>query len=142
MNGADPRIYQTHRIHLILALIGMAVSLLFAWTLLESLDWMAILFLVAAIAFALVNLQRMFMRVELTPSGITLHDPFAAPRHVEFRQMVTVSEAGRIRPGVSVVYYPVRANGLVDMEEPYTLFIPALNRQDELLAILRREIPA
>jgi hypothetical protein len=140
MKNADPQIYPSHRIYRLLTLVGVAVTILFIWTLTQDFDWIAFAFLLAAVAFTLVNMRWIFTSVELTPSGITRHDPLAAPQHIDFRQMVAVSESGRMTPGLSLVYYPVAESGLVDMEEPRSIFLPAVDRQDELLAILQREM--
>jgi uncharacterized protein (DUF58 family) len=140
MNSSDPRIYVASRIYRLLTLVGLAVALLFVWTLTQLFDLISFAFFLAAILFALMNVRWLLTRVELTPSGITRHDPISAPQHVDFRQMVTVSEAGRITPGVSIVYYPVAESGLVDMEEPRSIFLPAMEKQDELLAILHHEM--
>ena len=137
----DPNLYPAHRIYQFLALIGVAVALLFVWTLARDFEWMTFLFFAVAVTFSFINLRWMFTRAELTPSGLTLHEPLNDAVHVDFRQMVAVYEAGRVVPGVSLVYYPLRANGLVDMDDARSLFLPALERQDELLSVLSREIP-
>lgn len=139
--GSEPHLYAARRIYQIFALIGVLVTLLFVWTLTQTFDWLTLLFLVFAALFAIFNLRWMFTHAELTPSGLTLYEPFDQTTHIDFRQMVTVYEAGRIVPGVSIVYYQLADNGLIDMDEPRTLFLPALEDQQEFLRILHHEIP-
>ncbi|MCB0112923.1 MAG: hypothetical protein R2873_34010 [Caldilineaceae bacterium] len=138
---SDPHLYPARRIYQVFTLLGVLVTLLFVWTLMQSFDWLTFVFLGLAAIFAIVNLRWTLTRVELTPSGITLYEPLNQATHVDFRQMVAVYEAGRMFPGVSLVYYPVGQDGLLDMEDPRTLFLPAMERQDELLAVLHHEIP-
>lgn len=138
---SEPLLYVARRIYSALTLLGVVVTLLFVWTLLQAFDWFALIFLTMAALFAIINLRWMLTRAELTPSGLTLHEPLLSPTHIDFRQMVVVYEAGRALPGISLVYYPLAGNGLVNMDEPRTLFLPALENQEELLSILNREIP-
>lgn len=138
---ANPPIYQARRIYQVFTLLGLLVTLLFVWTLTQQFDWITFVFLTFAAIFAIVNLRWALTRVELTPSGVTLYEPLIQPTHVDFRRMVTVNEAGRMFPGVSIVYYPVGQDGLLDMEDPRSLFLPAVEKQDELLTVLHNEIP-
>ncbi len=141
MSTYDHRVYPTHRIYPILAGAGVVVALLFVPALVRAFDWPAFFFCLLAVVFALINLRWMRIRAELTPSGLTIHDPLRPPAHLDFRQMVAAYEAGQIVPGVSLVYYPLDDKGLVDMENPRTLFLPAVEKQDELLGVLQREMP-
>lgn len=124
------------------ALGGAAVALLFVWEILNGFSLPALFFLLAAIGFAVVYLRWALMRLELTADGVTVHAPLQAPRHILFRQMITCVEAGRIMPGLSLVYWPVSADGFVETEAPRTLFLPAVARQDTLLAALQEGMPA
>jgi hypothetical protein len=138
---SEPHLYVARRIYGGLTLVGFLVILLFVWTLSQGFDWFTLIFLSLAALFAVVNLRWMLTRAELTPSGLTLHEPMLQPTHIDFRQMVAVYEAGRTLPGISLVYYPLAGNGLVNMDDPRTLFLPAMEKQDELLSILNHEIP-
>ena len=86
---------------------GAAVALLFAWELLNAFSLPVLFFLLAAAGFAVVYLRWALMRLELTAAGVTVHAPLQAPLHILFRQMITCDEAGRIMPGLSLVYWPV-----------------------------------
>ena len=119
---------------------GAAVALLFAWELLNAFSLPVLFFLLAAAGFAVVYLRWALMRLELTAAGVTVHAPLQAPLHILFRQMITCDEAGRIMPGLSLVYWPVTADGFVDTDAPRTLFLPAVARQEKLLATLQDRI--
>ena len=119
---------------------GAAVALLFAWELLNAFSLPVLFFLLAAVGFAVVYLRWALMRLELTAAGVTVHAPLQAPLHILFRQMITCDEAGRIMPGLSLVYWPVSADGFVDTDAPRTLFLPAVARQEKLLATLQDRI--
>ncbi len=119
---------------------GAAVALLFAWELLNAFSLPVLFFLLAAAGFAVVYLRWALMRLELTAAGVTVHAPLQAPLHILFRQMITCDEAGRIMPGLSLVYWPVSADGFVDTDAPRTLFLPAVARQEKLLAALQDRI--
>ena len=119
---------------------GAAVVLLFAWELLNAFSLPVLFFLLAAAGFAIVYLRWALMRLELTGDGVTVHAPLQAPLHILFRQMITCDEAGRIMPGLSLVYWPVSADGFVDTDAPRTLFLPAVARQEKLLATLQDRI--
>ena len=119
---------------------GAAVALLFAWELLNAFSLPVLFFLLAAAGFAVVYLRWALMRLELTGDGVTVHAPLQAPLHILFRQMITCDEAGRIMPGLSLVYWPVSADGFVDTDAPRTLFLPAVARQEKLLATLQDRI--
>ena len=119
---------------------GAAVALLFAWELLNAFSLPVLFFLLAAAGFAIVYLRWALMRLELTGDGVTVHAPLQAPLHILFRQMITCDEAGRIMPGLSLVYWPVSADGFVDTDAPRTLFLPAVARQEKLLAALQDRI--
>ena len=114
--------------------------MLFAWELLNAFSLPVLFFLLAAAGFAVVYLRWALMRLELTAAGVTVHAPLQAPLHILFRQMITCDEAGRIMPGLSLIYWPVSADGFVDTDAPRTLFLPAVARQEKLLAALQDRI--
>lgn len=138
---SDRHLYPARRIYQIFALIGLVMTLLFVWTLSQTFDWLTLLFMVSTAFFMMVNARWMLMRAELTPSGLTIHGPFDQTTHIDFRQMAEVHEAGRMAPGVGIVYYGLAENGLIEMDELQTIFLPALEDQQEFLQILRNEVP-
>lgn len=137
---SDPQFYRPRRFYTLMAYGGALVALLFAWEVARTFAWPTLFFLIIALAFATVNLFWAAIQVELTPSGLTCHRRFAPPLHIDFRQIVTATEAGRGTTGISLVYYPLGSNGLIDLDNPRSFFLPGMERQDELLAIVQQEI--
>lgn len=119
---------------------GAAVALLFLREILDRFSLSALFFLLVAVAFSVVYLRWALMRLELTSAGVTVHAPLQRPLQILFRQMIDCVEAGRITPGLSLVYCAVTADGIVDTDAPRTLFLPAVARQEKLLAALEERI--
>ncbi len=100
------------------------------------------LFFLALLAgLGLWNLRLARSRVLLTSDGLTLHMPAAQPRHVAYRQLLSVSEEGRSGRVISVVYYPLRQDGLLDLDAAAGLALPAVAEQEALLAALKKRAP-
>jgi len=137
---SEELVYRPRRSYTLLAYLGALLALLFAWELGRDFAWSALFFFVIALVFAVINLHWATTRVELTPAGLTCCWRFSPTLHIDFRQIVTVAESGRMRTGLSFVYYPLAGDGLIDLDNPRSLFLPSLDRQDELLAIVQRKI--
>ena len=120
---------------------GAIVALLFLWELLNGFSLSVLFYLLAATGFTVIYVRWTLMRLELTAAGVTVRAPLQEPLHIQFRQMITCDEAGRFTPGLSLVYWPVTADGIVETEVPRTLFLPAVARQEKLLAALQDQIP-
>lgn len=141
MSSADTNVYEARRIYQIFALLGGVIILLFAISLANEFRWDSLLFFGAATLFSFYNLRCMLVRLEFTPAGITLYEPLRQPQHIDFRQIADVHESGRVVMGIGMVYYPIGENGMVDMDAPRSLFIPALERQAEVLHVLNQSMP-
>ena len=137
----DTPVYLPRTTYRLFAAGGAAVALLFLREILNGFSLPSLFFLLGAIAFALIHVRWALMRMELTADGVTVRAPMQATMQIQFRQMITCEEAGRFMPGVSLVYWPVSAEGIVEMDVPRTQFLPAVARQDELLAALQERIP-
>ena len=137
----DAPVFLPRTTYRLFALGGAAVALLFLREILSGFSLPSLFFLLGAIAFALIHVRWALMRLELTADGVTARAPMQATTQIQFRQIITCEEAGRFMPGVSLVYWPVSAEGIVVMDVPRTLFLPAVARQDELLAALQERIP-
>lgn len=137
----DAPVYLPRTTYRLFALGGAAVALLFLREILNGFSLPSLFFLLGAIAFALIHVRWALMRLELTADGVTVRAPLQAPLQIQFRQMITCEEAGRIVPGVSLVYWPISADGIVNTDVPRAVFLPAVARQDELLTALQERIP-
>ena len=136
----DALVYLPRRTYRLFAVAGAAVAMLFVWEIWNGFSLPTLFFLLAALGFVVVYLRWALMRLELTADGLTLHAPLQPPRPILFRQIVTCVEAGRVTPGLSLVYWPATADGFVDTDAPRTLFLPAVARQEKLLASLQDHI--
>lgn len=135
------REYPAHPRYQLFVLLGVGLSIVLGWGLARQFAWDLFFFVGVSLLFALFNLYWMLTRLELTPNGLTVHRPWLDPLHIDYRQIVTFSEEGRFNRSLSLVYYPLNANGLVDMDSPQSLFLPSLQRQEEVVDILMQKIP-
>jgi len=119
---------------------GGLVALLFAWELNRAFSGATLFFLVIALLFAAVNLRWALSSVEATPSGLICHRPLAASLPIAFRQIATCEQSGRTGKGISLIYYPLADNGLIDLDNPRPHFLPGVEGQSELLEIVQRQL--
>ena len=137
----DTPVYLPRTTYRLFAAGGAAVALLFLREILNGFSLPSLFFLLGAIAFALIHVRWALMRLALTADGVIVRAPLQAPMQIQFRQMITYEEAGRFVPGVSLVFWPISADGIVDTDVPRAIFLPAVARQDELLAALQERMP-
>ena len=119
--------------------LGGLVALLFAWELYRSFAPATLFFLLIALYFFAVNLRWAVSSVALTPTGLIFHRPFAA-LSITFRQIATCEESGRMGKGISLIYYPLADNGLIDLDRPTSHFLPGVEGQAELLALVQGQL--
>ncbi len=134
-------VYPARRIYFLLALVGLLVSGLLAREVLESQarERLVSLFMLGvSLGFGALHLAWALTRVELTPQEMTVHRPGRSPLRLDLRHVVDVHEGGRLLTTLSLVYYPMAPDGRVDLDTPRALYLPAFQRQDELVEILRR----
>lgn len=136
----DAPVFLPRSTYRLFAVGGAVVALLFLREILNGFSLSALFYLLGATGFTLIYLRWALMRLELTADGVTVRAPLQAPKHIQFRQMITCAEAGRFMPGVSLVYWPISADGIVETDVPRTLFLPAVARQEKLLAALQERI--
>ncbi|MEZ4660269.1 MAG: hypothetical protein R2911_22145 [Caldilineaceae bacterium] len=79
--------------------------------------------------------------VDLTKDCLIWRKPIGPPVTVQFRQLISASEAGRFGASLALLYHPLRPDGLVDLDDARSLFLPTVGEQDALLARLQEKIP-
>lgn len=129
---------------------GAVLMLLCGWELVRfqgslrsDFSWGFLLFFVIALAVTLWYLREMLSRVSLTDDAVVVEPPFGATRTVAFRQLVSVSETGRMGGHtITLIYYPLRADGLVDHHGAAGLILPEVDDHDGLLAALEAQVAA
>lgn len=141
MSAGIPAVYPARRIYFLLALVGLLVSGLLAREALESQagERLVSLFMFGvSLAFGALHLAWALTRVEITSQEMTVHRPGRRPLRLDLRQVVDVHQGGRFLATLSLVYHPVAPDGRVELDTPRILFLPAFQRQDELVELLGR----
>jgi hypothetical protein len=138
---AERQVYPSHPRYRLQAGLGVLVVVLFGWELSRQFSPEGAFFLLIGLGLALINLRWVFTRVELNDTSLTLHEPLAT-RWVDYRQIVDVLEGERRSRALSLIYYPAGQNGLLDLDQPRTLFLPMMAGQAELATRLRQEMPS
>jgi hypothetical protein len=133
--------YQPHPRYVLIAAIAGAAVLALVWLLWRRLELGSVLFLLFAGGLLFFALRSLFSRVVVSDHALTLHRPLSAPANVQFRQLVEVSEEGRFQRVLLLLYHPLRADGLVDLDDLHSLALPALEEQPELLELLLGRVP-
>ena len=151
---SDPtsRIYTPQPRYRWMALGSIVLFLLLAWNLLlpviRSGQWSALnpdtgtlFFMAVVIGIAFWQGRTALCRVELTSVGVSLSAPLSRVRHVDFRQLSGVSESGRGGRAIVLLYHPIGANQLVDVDDLEGLTLPEVVDQDSLLEFLEGSMP-
>ena len=135
-------VYRPTPRYLIFALVSLVMVGLFTWDVARRIEVGTVLFLVISIGLVLWNTRAALTRVTLMPDRITLSAPLSRPRAIEFRQLMSVTEEGRMGRALLVAYYPHAGNGLLDLDDVETAALPVLHDQDTLFAVLSKRVPA
>lgn len=136
--------YRAHPVYLLLAGLAAACVILLGWRLLGGYDLGTVLFFCLGLGLLLLTLRNAGSRVEADALGLTLFRPLAAPLRIQYRQMAQVTEESRFQRTMKVIvvlYYPLGATGLVDLEDLRSQALPALEDQTELLHVLQTKMP-
>src|SRR5688572_22153632 len=134
LSSQSVMIYTGHLLYRLLAALCVLLALLFAWQLYNRWDWGALLFLAVAVWSAYRYFVLMSSKVEVNADCVRVLAPGASPREVRFRQFSAVYEEGRGLKSILLLYHPLAANGLFDLDEERTLMLPAVNQHEALLA--------
>lgn len=124
----------------LLTAFGVAAAIFCAWALWRQFDWITLIFMVGCLYAALVFGDQWAARVEIDGQGLRLHTPLHR-RRVEFRQIDSATEAGRIARCIVVTYHPLASNGLLDLDTLHNVALPAVGDQEALLETLRGKRP-
>jgi len=119
---------------------GLLAALFCAWALWRQFDWITLIFLCGCLFAAGSFGIQLLARVEVDESGFQVVTPMAA-RRVEFRQLDSATEAGRLLRVIVVTYHPLLENGLLDLDDLRSVTLPAVNPQYELLELLQQHAP-
>ena len=134
-------IYRPHSRYVLMAGIAAICIALLGWRLAGRADLGSLLFLGVALGLLFFALRGIGSRVEVDALGLTLFRPLSPPLRIHYRQLVEVTEEGRVQRVLVVLYYPLAADGLLDLEDVRSQALPALEDQSELLSLLQTKTP-
>ena len=117
-------------------LVTTVVVILFVVSLVARFDWGSLFFLTASLVGMIWSGDQLLTRVELDATEIRMRQLWRTPKQVAFRQMNSLEVAGRLFSSLVFTYYPLQPDGLLDLQDLYTLTLPALEEQDLLLHLL------
>jgi hypothetical protein len=135
---------QEHRSHPLyggLTALLLLLTAVLTWSTVRDFSREGIFFLLIMVGVTLWFARLIGNRVVLDERSLTLQAPLRQPRRIEFRQLVSVSESGRLLVAPTLIYHPQEPTGLVDLERVQSLTLPALTRQEQLLATLTATMP-
>jgi hypothetical protein len=134
-------VYRPHPRYILMAGIG-AISVVVLLVLLPRRpDLVGVLFTLFGAGLLFFALRGLGSRVEVADHAITLLRPLSPPERIEYRQLAEVSEEGRLHRVIVLLYYPLRADGLVELDDLRSLALPALEDQYALLELLESKVP-
>lgn len=134
-------VYRPTPRYLFFALVSLIMVGLFGWDLARRVEVGTAVFLVISLGLMLWNVRAALTRVALLPDRLTLTMPISRPREIEFRQLMSVTEEGRMGRALLVAYHPHAGNGLLDLDDVETAALPMLQDQDALFAVLSKRAP-
>lgn len=137
---SEGRRFRPRRSYQGMALLGVGVALLFGWETARAFAWPTLFFLIVALGVALVNLRWAASPVYADDNGLTCHRPPARPLHINYRQIAACEESGRGRNVISLIYFPAGRNGMLDLDAPRSCFLPGLEDQEDLMALIQRRL--
>lgn len=132
--------YRATSMYALLAVVGLLAAGFCAWALWWQFDWITLVFLFGCLYAALTYTIQWRSNVMLDAQGFWLRTPLQTHR-VEFRQLDDASVAGRVTHRIVVTYFPLRDNGLLELDELRSVTLPAVDHQAELLALLESKRP-
>lgn len=113
---------------------------LLGWGLVDAMSGEELFFFGVSAAITLWLGNTMGSRVYLDEQSIALYTPWRKPRRIQWRQVVSATEAGRFFHTLSLLYYPQQPSGLVDLERVQHLFLPTVVDQEQLLEAIEARI--
>lgn len=140
MTSDTTKIYRPTAQYGLLTAFGAGAAIFCAWAIWRQFDWITLIFLCGCLFAAFTFASQWASRVEVDAQGFWLHAPLRR-RRVEFRQLDSAVEAGRIARGLAVTYHPLTTNGLLDLDELHSVALPAVADQTTLLELLRARCP-
>ncbi len=126
--------FRPHPIYYLLTLAMLFLAGLLLWGLRNGVTAGDLLFLMIALVAALYFGTALTVRITLTTTGLCVQQrlPLGEKSQIDFRQLIRAERGGRLLPTLTLLYHPLQANGLVDVDEIAQLVLPLLSNQEEL----------
>jgi hypothetical protein len=137
----QPVIYRPHTRYVLYAGVSLVMAAAFVWLLWRQYEGGALLFLVVALGGAIWSVANLLSRVEVDATSLVVRVPLLPARRIDLRQLSEVTESGRFLPALVILYYPLRADGLVDLDDLHSQILPAVEDQADLLEFLQGKTP-
>lgn len=132
--------FRPSRRYIVLAVVAFVMAALLAWDMRLGLTWDTVFFCVLGVIGGMWALWMASSRVEVDENGISLRRVGSAAQHVEFRQIISAGEVGRLTRLIVITYSPRQTNGLLDPDAVGTLALPTVANQAELSALIDEKI--
>lgn len=102
-------------------------------------SWATICFAFIALLGGVWALWMATTSIQVTDAGIHLKR-LVGSQSIAWQQMISVTAQGRFFTVLTVLYYPRRADGIVDTDAVASLLTPAVKNQGDLLALLETKV--
>ncbi len=126
----------------LLAGVSFVMSGLFAWELVRNVEVGSVLFFAVSMGLLLWSARTAWTKIFLAPDQLLVTAPLAKPRNIQYGQILSVSEEGRMNKSIVVAYHPRTTDGLLDLERAQTIVLPAVQEQESLYEQLSSRIPS
>jgi len=135
-----PQTFFPHPLYRWVTLGCLVLTGLLGWSLVDAITAEELFFFGVSAAVTLWLGKAMGSQVHLDEQSIALHTPWRKPQRIQWRQMVSATEAGRFFRALSLLYYPQQPNGLLDLERVHYIILPAVVDQEQLLEAIEARI--
>lgn len=135
------QVYRAHALYSLVTLLLVLLTLVLAWNMVQDFSWEGLFFGLLMLAITLWFGRLIGNQLTLDERGLTLIAPLRRPQRIDFGQLLSVSESGRLFIVLTLLYHPRQPTGLLDLETVQSVTLPTLTAQDQLLATLTAQIP-
>jgi len=146
--------FRTHPIYYLLTGGSLLLFALLSWDLWHYPTPGTLLFVGITLAATVWFALALNVHVRLSANEVTItrpyreHIPIMLPvveqsptQTIAHRQLVSVEMSGRLLSALTLLYYPIQPDGLLDFDRIGTLTLPVLTRQEDLHKRLEAAIP-
>ena len=133
--------YRPQAFYKILIIVSLTLVGLFVYDLLNGVELGGILFLAISIGLLVWSLYMALTVIAVDNKQMNIAPPIVRDRTIEYGQILSVSEEGRLQQAIVITYHPRFASGLLDLDNAESLTLPSVRDQEDLLAWLQDRVP-